>query len=138
MRHLIFRKLTITAGSSITNLIGWNTGNSRKGAEAMVKNVSKTEQEQKWLTTLAAAFTQVNDTEAMMQFIDEIFTPAERHNIALRWRLMQMLREGVSQRLIAEELGISLCKITRGSKILKSSGSITSKLLNSEKKDPLK
>ena len=104
----------------------------------MVKSVSKTEQEQKWLTTLAAAFTQVNDTEAMMQFIDEIFTPAERHNIALRWRLMQMLREGVSQRLIAEELGISLCKITRGSKILKSSGSITSKLLNSEKKDPLK
>jgi TrpR family trp operon transcriptional repressor len=35
----------------------------------------------------------------------------------------------MSQRKIADELGISLCKITRGSKILKNRKSVTVRML---------
>ncbi|MBI4350006.1 MAG: hypothetical protein HY550_01075 [Elusimicrobia bacterium] len=40
-----------------------------------------------------------------------------------------MLGRGRPQRGIARELKISLCKITRGSKILKSRGSVTKTLI---------
>ncbi|HPS82103.1 MAG TPA: DUF6020 family protein, partial [Candidatus Limiplasma sp.] len=42
-----------------------------------------------------------------------LLTPAERETIGLRWRLVRMLAEGMSQRAVAAALGVSLCKITR-------------------------
>ena len=42
---------------------------------------------------------------------------------------MQLLHKGLPQRDIAEQLGISLCKITRGAKILKQNDSISRKML---------
>lgn len=48
-----------------------------------------------------------------------LLTPREREKIALRWKLVCMLEQGVTQRAIASELGVSLCKITRGSHELK-------------------
>jgi TrpR family trp operon transcriptional repressor len=48
-----------------------------------------------------------------------LLTPLEREKIASRWKLVCMLEQGVTQRAIAAELGISLCKITRGSHELK-------------------
>ena len=68
----------------------------------------------------------------MKKFFSEIFTPAEIQDVALRWRLMTMLHEGVPQREIADDLGISLCKITRGSKVLKDRGSVTKRLLETK------
>jgi TrpR family transcriptional regulator, trp operon repressor len=61
----------------------------------------------------------------MRHFLEEILTPAERKDLALRWKLMEMLQEGIPQRKIASELGISLCKITRGAKILKDGRSVS-------------
>jgi TrpR family trp operon transcriptional repressor len=75
-------------------------------------------------------FTKVTDTKMMRRFFNEIFTPAEIQDIALRWRLMKMLHEGNTQRDIAQRLGISLCKITRGSKVLKARNSISKKILD--------
>ncbi len=49
-----------------------------------------------------------------------LLTPREREEIALRWKLVRMLEAGLTQRAIAERLGVSLCKITRGSRELKS------------------
>lgn len=48
-----------------------------------------------------------------------LLTPREREAIALRWRLLHLLVRGKSQRAVSAELGISLCKITRGAKELK-------------------
>ena len=84
---------------------------------------------------LASALAMVDDPTAITQLMEEVLTPSERRNVALRWRLMQMLRDGVTQRAIAEKLGISLCKITRGSRILKTPGSIAARLLHSELKE---
>jgi TrpR family trp operon transcriptional repressor len=71
------------------------------------------------LTAVAELFAGVTEPAAMRRMMDEILTPAELHDLALRWRLVQRLYAGTPQRRIAAELGISLCKITRGSRILK-------------------
>jgi TrpR family trp operon transcriptional repressor len=67
----------------------------------------------------------INDPEVMKKFFSELFTPAELDDLAKRWQLMIELAEGSTQREIAKKLRISLCKITRGAKILKDENSIT-------------
>lgn len=81
------------------------------------------------VAALAVALTRLRSTAAMCRFLDEIFTPAELHDLALRWRLLEMLRAGVPQRVIAQELGISLCKITRGARVLKRPHGASARLL---------
>jgi len=65
----------------------------------------------------------------VQKLFKELLTEKERLDVALRWHLLELLNEGVSQRKIAEMLGVSLCKITRGSKILKDEKSITRRKL---------
>ena len=72
----------------------------------------------------------IRDPEQMRWFLEEILTPAERRDLSLRWQLMKMLKQGIPQRKIAKELGISLCKITRGAKILKQDDSVSNYYLN--------
>ena len=72
----------------------------------------------------------ISDFEEMKSFIEEILTPKEIQDLALRWKLLQELSKGKTQRSIASQYGISLCKITRGSKILKKDNSVTKKILN--------
>ncbi len=71
----------------------------------------------------------INNEEIMKKLLTELFTPSEIKDITLRWQLLKMLAEGISQREIASTLGISLCKITRGSKILKDENSILNIIL---------
>ncbi len=81
---------------------------------------------------VAKVFNSVSDTRAMKALFEEIFTPAEIQDVALRWRLMTLLHQGIPQRQIAAELGISLCKITRGARIIKNKRSATRKMLDRE------
>ncbi len=62
--------------------------------------------------------------EKIQSFLESILTPAELHDLNLRWELVKMLDKGMSQRQIAGELHISLCKITRGSRELKKKKSV--------------
>jgi len=78
-------------------------------------------------------FAEVTDKKTMRRLFQEMFTPAEIQDVALRWRLMKMLHEGIPQREIAQRLGISLCKITRGSRVLKSKNSVSKKILDQKK-----
>jgi TrpR family trp operon transcriptional repressor len=48
-----------------------------------------------------------------------LLTHAEIADIAARWALVKALKQNVPQRKIASDLGISLCKIVRGSRELK-------------------
>lgn len=79
---------------------------------------------------LVQILAEISDPREMEKFLNEILTENERKDLSLRWELMIKLHDGVPQRAIASELGISLCKITRGSKILKSGDSVISRLLN--------
>lgn len=65
-------------------------------------------------------------------FFKDMFTPAEIEDISLRWKLLKDLHKGLTQRKIAEKYSISLCKITRGSKLLKNKDSQVLKILNDQ------
>jgi len=80
---------------------------------------------------LEKVFAQIHDHKDMIAFFEEILTPKEISDLKLRWELLKELYEGHAQRNIAAKYKISLCKITRGSKILKKPGSLTKRLLDS-------
>ena len=71
------------------------------------------------LNELAAVLADTRESAAMRALLEALLTPRERSRLALRWRLVCLLASGVHQRTIARKLGISLCKITRGSRELK-------------------
>lgn len=87
------------------------------------------------LEEFAAALAAVQSPEDVRTILQEILTPGERHDIALRWRLLQMLQAGISQRAIAKALGVSLCKITRGSRELRKRKSVIREILPPFKQD---
>lgn len=68
-------------------------------------------------------------------FFKELLTESEIETLSKRWQILNMLNEGISQRAITKELQVSLCKVTRGAKILKDSNSVLAKCLIKEKND---
>jgi len=79
---------------------------------------------------LIEIFARTGDCKEMEVLFQEIFTPSEIDTLTLRWQLLKDLYEGKTQRKIAAEHKISLCKITRGSKLLKTKGSYLKKVLD--------
>ena len=78
------------------------------------------------------------DSEVEMElFFKELLTESEIETLSKRWRILRMLNEGATQREIAKELQVSLCKVTRGAKILKDEKSVLAKMIK-EKKDDIK
>ncbi len=72
----------------------------------------------------------IKDTDALERLFKDLFTPAELDDLALRWKLLKDLHQGIPQRRIAGKYGISLCKITRGSKVLKKKGGVVGTILD--------
>jgi len=71
----------------------------------------------------------LNNKEEVKTFLDELLTKSELDYIQQRWRILKMLNQKKSQRSISKVLSVSLCKITRGSKILKDEKSIIRQIL---------
>ena len=82
------------------------------------------------LAELTALLHQLPDPGLGERFLRELLTPAEIEGISYRWELLKRLDRGQSQRAIAAELGLSLCKITRGSRVLKQPDSATRTVLD--------
>lgn len=78
---------------------------------------------------LANFFAKIDNAGEIKQLMSELFTERELADVALRWQLLQDLYNGETQRAIANKHKISLCKITRGSKILKKEDSIILRIL---------
>ncbi len=68
---------------------------------------------------IAAVLAGIDDEKQIERFLKSLLTRSETREIELRWELVKLLHGGMSQRKISEKLGISLCKITRGSRELK-------------------
>jgi TrpR family transcriptional regulator, trp operon repressor len=79
------------------------------------------------------ALASMDSPSDIRRFLEEVLTENERLDVALRWHLLELLNEGVPQRKIAGQLGISLCKITRGSRILKDDRSVVREKLPAKK-----
>jgi TrpR family transcriptional regulator, trp operon repressor len=71
------------------------------------------------LNEIAEALGAIGDAVLIRRFLESLLTPREREEIAGRWELVKLLERGESQRHVAKRLGMSLCKITRGSRELK-------------------
>jgi TrpR family trp operon transcriptional repressor len=84
---------------------------------------SNTNEELQALDQIAGILAKIQDRKLIREFLICILTKYEIKEIAGRWELVKLLYSGMSQRRIAEQLGMSLCKITRGSKELKKRGS---------------
>lgn len=81
------------------------------------------------LAEMARTIAAVDDPALVEGFLYSLLTKAEVDEIAKRWALVKRIAEGVPQRTIAAELGLSLCKITRGSRELKKEGSPFKRML---------
>ncbi len=75
----------------------------------------------------------IDSPKRIQQFLFQLLTPAEVKDLSSRWHLLRLLNRGVTQRKIAEQLHLSLCKITRGSKELKKENSILKEAIQSFK-----
>jgi TrpR family trp operon transcriptional repressor len=71
------------------------------------------------LKEIAKALSATGDEHLIEEFLQSILTKYEIDEISSRWELVKLLYNGMTQRKIAERLGVSLCKITRGSRELK-------------------
>jgi len=80
-------------------------------------------------------FTNIDSNDDMRQLFNEVLTPKEIADLVLRWQLLKELSAGETQRSIAARHHISLCKITRGSKLLKDKNSIVKKILEAGSSD---
>ena len=76
---------------------------------------------------------------SIISLVEKILSEDNESKIAVlskRWCILKMLAsENYTQREVAKKLHVSLCKITRGAKILNTSNSITKKIINGEKND---
>lgn len=70
--------------------------------------------------------------EDVNSFVGELFTESEIQDIVQRWNILKMLNGKKSQRAISNALSVSLCKTTRGAKILKDDKSLIKQILANE------
>jgi len=61
---------------------------------------------------------QPRTTEEWDALLHDLLTKKERESLAERWQIIKLLASGMPQREIAERLGVSISKITRGSRAL--------------------
>lgn len=81
------------------------------------------------LSEICEIISKLNRPEDVEVFMEELFTPSERQDLIQRWNILKMLDENKPQRTISTELSVGLCKVTRGSKILKNEKSLIKKIL---------
>ena len=85
----------------------------------ITEKVSPSQETEKGKEDLLKIVLSIKDKEELKSFIDDMFTEKEVEDVVQRYLLMDDLYRGKSQRDIARDRSMSLCKITRGSKMLK-------------------
>ena len=78
---------------------------------------------------ISAVLAKIQDARLIEGFLIEIFTESELNNLSSRWEIVKLLDKGITQRKIAQDFHLSLCKITRGSKELHKKDSAIKKII---------
>lgn len=73
----------------------------------------------KYLKKLGQKLLEIKNEKEMEDFLGALFTPKEIEEIPKRLEIVKMLKNGTSQRLIANKLGVGIATVTRGSRELK-------------------
>ena len=84
---------------------------------------------------LCRLIAETDDERFIRDFFGCLFTPAERKDFANRWLLVKEIDKGTTQREIAKRFGMSLCKITRGSRELHKKESAFRRMLEKLKRE---
>jgi TrpR family trp operon transcriptional repressor len=87
-----------------------------------------------FLDELVQVIAHCSDPELLKNFLKSLLTPQEVEEVSTRWALVRFIEAGMSQRRIARTLGLSLCKITRGSRQLKEESSAFRKMIERYKR----
>lgn len=58
----------------------------------------------------------IKNPQVLDAFMEDILTQKEFSEIVTRWQIIKQLSMGIPQREIAAKLGVSIAKITRGSR----------------------
>ncbi len=69
--------------------------------------------EPRYLNELFEALSQLQGPQEFQAFFEDLCTPAELRSMADRWRVTQLLEQGISYRVINEMSGVSTATITR-------------------------
>ena len=78
---------------------------------------------------ISQVLSEIKDQLMIENILVSILTKNELKDISSRWELVKLLDKGLSQRKIAKDLHLSMCKITRGSKELKKKDSALKKAI---------
>jgi TrpR family trp operon transcriptional repressor len=82
---------------------------------------------------ISQILSKIGSDKTIEEFLISILTPNELKNISSRWEIVKRIERGLSQRKIATDLHLSLCKITRGSRELKKANSVLKTILRKYK-----
>ena len=74
---------------------------------------------QQYLDELADMLLSLENRQNMLSFLDGILTPQELTDISQRLQIVKELKQGRPQREIAENLGVGIATVTRGSREIK-------------------
>ncbi|MDR0494728.1 MAG: trp operon repressor [Treponema sp.] len=80
------------------------------------------------LAELTRVIADTGDPDFINDLLRCLLTQGEIADIAARWALVKALKRKIPQREIAKDLGVSLCKIVRGSRELKKPDSAFQKI----------
>lgn len=67
-------------------------------------------------TDLISQFVSIESEKDMQDFLEGILTPQELEELPKRLAIVRMLKSGIPQHQIAQELGVGVATVTRGSK----------------------
>jgi len=84
------------------------------------------------IADIARVFARLREPRIAERLLRELLTKSEAEEFSLRWEIVRLLCQGKSQRTIAHELGVSLCKITRGARELKRKGSVLKRVFEQQ------
>ena len=71
------------------------------------------------IQTFAELLNQLESNQQVTDFLNALLTPKELDEIANRMEIIRLLRLGVPQREIAQQLGVGIATVTRGARVLK-------------------
>ena len=87
----------------------------------------------KYIDELLAVIQKTSNNKAFLdEFLQDLLTPKEYETLALRWQIVQLLAQGLTQREITQKLKIGIATVTRGSRELSNTNGAFMKLLQSK------
>ncbi len=73
----------------------------------------------KYLKELCTLIAETDSSKKAEKLLEDILTESELRDVSKRLQIVKRLYKGETQRKIAKDLGVSLCKVTRGSHEIK-------------------